>query len=84
MAQVDPIKHTADLWYELAPANEADRFVKDQMMTVQVPIGKMEKASVVPYSAMLFDAYGHAWIYLDHGADKAGKLKYERRACRAR
>lgn len=79
VAQVDPVKHTADLWYELEPAKEAGRFVKDQMMTVQVPIGKKVKATVVPYSAIVFDAYGHAWVYLDHGEDNTGKLKFERR-----
>ena len=27
VALVDPIKHTADLWYELLPTKEADRLV---------------------------------------------------------
>jgi multidrug efflux pump subunit AcrA (membrane-fusion protein) len=104
VAQVDPIKRTADLWYELveilpasaastvglvgsplgngsllaasalvARSTEFDRFVKDQMVTVNVPIGKKQKATVVPYSAIVFDAYGHTYIYLDRGPDKTGK-----------
>jgi RND family efflux transporter MFP subunit len=78
VAQVDPIKHTAELWYELLPIKEADRFVKDQMVTVHMPIGKKEKGTVVPYSAIVFDVHGQAWIYLE-GAEKAGKHQFERR-----
>lgn len=79
VAQVDPIKHTAELWYELEPAKNADRFVKDQMVTVHLALGKTEKAAVVPYSAIIFDAHGHAWIYLERTNDKDTAHQFERR-----
>lgn len=79
VAQVDPFKHTADLWYELEPTKSADRFVKDQMVTVQVKVGKKRSASVLPYSAIAFDAYGHTWIYLERTGAKSAKHEFERR-----
>jgi RND family efflux transporter MFP subunit len=78
VAQVDPVKHTAELWYELLPTKEADRFVKDQMVTVHMPLGRKEKGTVVPYSAIVFDVHGQAWVYLE-GAEKGGKHQFERR-----
>ena len=77
--QVDPIKHTAELWYELLPTKEADRFVKDQMVTVHLPIGKKGKGTVVPYSAIVFDVHGQGLIYLERTTDKDTKHKFERR-----
>src|SRR5262249_11764767 len=66
--QVDTARHTADLIYEL-PALAAERgvFAKDQMVTVSVPLGEQrpQKETVVPYSAVIFDAYAGAWIYFD-------------------
>ena len=79
VAQVDPIKHTADLWYELLPTKEADRLVKDQMVTAHLEVGKKEKGTVVPYSAIIFDAHGRAWIYLERTTEKDAKHQFERR-----
>jgi multidrug efflux pump subunit AcrA (membrane-fusion protein) len=107
---VDPVKHTADLLYELfpyswealagdqagasaagwpkskgepaaAPGRKPARtfFAKDQMVTVFVPLGKQSKESVVPYSAVVYDSHGGAWIYLDRTPEKASKRQYERR-----
>lgn len=76
VAQVDPLKHTADLWYELEKTE--GRFVKDQMVTVKVPIGKKEKLPLVPYSAIVFDSHGHGWVYVER-AEKDGKHQFERR-----
>jgi RND family efflux transporter MFP subunit len=77
VAQVDPVKHTADIWYELEPTKDVGRFVKDQMVTVRLPIGRKEKAAVVPYSALVVDTHGHTWIYLER-AEKNGKHRFER------
>ena len=52
---------------------------KDQMVTVYVPLGTARKECVVPYSAVVFDAYGGAWIYLDKTAKEAETHLYERR-----
>lgn len=79
VAQIDPIKHTADFWYELLPTKEANAFVKDQMVTVLVPISTTKEAKVIPYSAIVFDAHGHAWIYLERTTDKDAKHRFERR-----
>ena len=48
VAQVDPIKHTADPWYELNKNKDASRFVKDQMVTVKIPIGKKRSCRLCP------------------------------------
>lgn len=79
IAQVDPVKHTADLWYELDAKKEGVPFVKEQMVTVRLKLGKKENASVVPYSAVIFDAHGHTWIYLERPDAQDGKYFFERR-----
>jgi multidrug efflux pump subunit AcrA (membrane-fusion protein) len=78
--QVDLTRHTADLIYEL-PANAAEHGIlaKDQMVTVSVPLGGRRTETVVPYSAVVFDAYAGAWIYLDRTTDKSPQCVYERR-----
>jgi membrane fusion protein, heavy metal efflux system len=77
VAQIDPLKHTADLWYEIEKSKDASYFVKDQMVTVKVPIGKKEKLPLVPYSAVVFDSHGHGWVYLER-AEKDGKHQFQR------
>ena len=76
--QVDSVRHTVDLIYEMLPGENSVPFAKDQMVTVFVPLGKQRVESVVPYSAVVFDAFGGSWIYLDKGEEK-GKHKFERR-----
>lgn len=63
---VDPLKHTADMIYEVAP--QRTLLAKDQMVTVALLLGEEHKETVVPYSAVIYDAYGGTWIYLDQGA----------------
>ena len=110
--QVDPVRHTADLVYELAllshkvtasaaalavtqlaaadnswlflpgMLHETSRLpalAKDQMVTVYVPLGAKRRQCIMPYSAVVFDAYGGAWIYVDKTGTAAGKHVYERR-----
>lgn len=87
--QVDAARHTADLIYELPgppeavagpAAPSAPAFAKDQMLTVQVPMGGEAEECVVPYAAVVYDAYAGAWIYLDRTAgDGATGHVYERR-----
>src|SRR5262249_22753491 len=56
-------------------------FAKDQMVTVYIPLGQERTESVVPYSALVFDAFGGSWIYLDRTEAKAKdkESKFERR-----
>ncbi len=68
--QVDTIRHTVDLIYELVQGPQSIPFAKDQMISVFVPLGKERVESVVPYSAVVFDAFGGGWIYLEKGAEK--------------
>jgi len=78
-AQVDPIKHTAELWYQLDKTKITPSFVKDQMVTARLKVGRKEQASVVPYSAIVFDSHGSAWIYVEQPNVKEGKHLFERR-----
>lgn len=52
--------------------------VKDQMVTVRVPLGPKQKETVVPYSAVVFDNIGGTWIYLDEGKKKSGDHEVHR------
>jgi membrane fusion protein, heavy metal efflux system len=76
--QVDPVRHTADLLYELLPPRKV-ALAKDQMVTVFVPLGTKREESVVPYAAVVYDVYGGTWVYLDKTAAGAEKHVYERR-----
>ena len=76
--QVDAVKHTVDLIYEMVQGDKSVPFAKDQMVTVFVPLGRERVESVVPYSAVVFDAFGGSWIYLDLGAEK-NRHRFERR-----
>src|SRR5262249_20852328 len=86
--QVDSARRTADLVYELTPlprkltASDAvsavmPALVKDQMVTVYVPLGTKRKECVVPYAAVVFDAYGGAWVYVDKSGESSDKHLYE-------
>ncbi len=76
--QVDPLRHTADLMYQLDPPTENAMLAKDQMVTVAVPLGTRAKESIVPYAAILFDAYGGSWVYIDRTPGDAEQCIYER------
>ncbi len=78
---VDPARRTADLIYELpAPGAEPlPPLARDQLVTVFVPAGGSREESVVPYAAVVFDAHGGSWVYLDLTADEAPQHVYERR-----
>ena len=52
---------TADLFYELP--NKALSFRPGQKVSVTVTLKVSEQTLVVPYSSILFDMYGGAWIY---------------------
>jgi RND family efflux transporter MFP subunit len=75
---VDAVRHTADMIYELPAATGRPVLAKDQMVTAFVPLGRQSEETVVPYSAIVFDAYAGAWIYLEK-EPKDGKQVYERR-----
>jgi RND family efflux transporter MFP subunit len=80
---VDPTRHTVDLIYEVSPKQLAQgkrgHFARDLMVTVLVPLGEDRPESAVPYSAVVYDAHGNAWVYVDRGKAKSGKHQYERR-----
>jgi multidrug efflux pump subunit AcrA (membrane-fusion protein) len=42
-------------------------------------LDRKEKAAVVPYSAIIFDTNGKAWIYVEQKGLKDGKHLFERR-----
>jgi cobalt-zinc-cadmium efflux system membrane fusion protein len=76
---VDPVKHTADMIYELKPRPKRQVLARDQMVTVQVPLEQEHPESVVPYAAVVFDAYAGTWVYLDVTPANSDKRIYERR-----
>jgi RND family efflux transporter MFP subunit len=75
---VNPDTHTADALYELPAMKGVDLF-KEQMLTVLVPLRKASEETVVPYSAIVFDAYAGAWVYIDLTKEDAKHDTYERR-----
>lgn len=83
---VDPARHTADLLYRLSPAstNNATNqdtpsvFAKDLMIAVQVPLHHRQPETVVPTSAIVHDAYGGTWLYLETASGQ-GRHQFERR-----
>lgn len=76
--QVDPVKRTAEVLYELTPPADLT-LAKDQVVYVHTPMRGKTRESVVPYSAVVFDAYAGAWVYLDRTGKEAREHVYERR-----
>jgi hypothetical protein len=84
--QVDAATHTAELYYDLAPAlaelrqNKARLPVvaKDMRANVALPQQVRRDETVVPSEAVVRDAGGAAWIYLEREAE-GGRRHYERR-----
>lgn len=78
VTQVDPQRHTADFWYEIETAKNATSFVRDQMVTVHIPVGKKSAAMVIPYAAIVFDATRSAWVYLERTDDDDQQHRFVR------
>ena len=57
----DPMAATVDLFYELA--NEDGRVYPGQKLAVTLPVQGRQKSLVVPWSAILYDIHGGAWVY---------------------
>jgi membrane fusion protein, heavy metal efflux system len=64
--QVEPDTHTVTALYEVKGKKDG-LFAKDQLVTVHIPAGEKREQTVVPYSAVVFDAYGGAWVYVEKG-----------------
>jgi RND family efflux transporter MFP subunit len=76
---VDTARRTADVIYELPEAaRQRGLLARDQIVQVGVPVDTRQNESLVPYSAVVFDAHAGAWIYLDRSAGDKGRV-YERR-----
>ena len=57
----DTQSSTADLYYQLSNTNA--EFRPGQKVSVRLSLKDLENNLVVPYSALLYDMYGSAWIY---------------------
>ena len=59
----DPDSATADLFYELSNADLSYR--PGQKVSVTLTLKGTEENLVVPYSSILYDMYGSAWVYVN-------------------
>ena len=57
----DPAATTVDLFYQLA--NEDGRLYPGQRLAVTLPVRGRRQSLVVPWSAILYDVHGGAWVY---------------------
>ena len=57
----DPTAATVDVFYRLE--NSGRRFCPGQKVAVQLPLLHPAKSLVVPWSAIIYDIYGGAWVY---------------------
>ena len=57
----DPESVTADLFYELSNTDLSYR--PGQKVSVTLTLKDSSESLVVPYSAILYDMYGSAWVY---------------------
>ncbi|MDI1429523.1 efflux RND transporter periplasmic adaptor subunit [Polyangium sorediatum] len=57
----DPVSATVDLFYEL-PEGTTRR--PGERVTVELPTSRNDGSLVVPWSSVLFDAVGGAWVYV--------------------
>jgi RND family efflux transporter MFP subunit len=57
----NPDASTIDLFYELS--NDDARWYPGQRLAVTIPLQTREKRLVAPYSAVIYDIHGGAWVY---------------------
>ena len=81
--RVDPLRHTADVLYDLGKATplKGERppvYARDQMLTALLPLDRKRTESVVPASAIVHDYHGSSWLYLEVGGGDKERV-YERR-----
>lgn len=69
----DPLRETADLYFRL-PESEGPRRPGERIWIGLPRRGADASASTVPWAAVLFDAWGGAWVY-----ETVGPQKYARR-----
>jgi cobalt-zinc-cadmium efflux system membrane fusion protein len=63
----DPLAVTADLYFEIA--NPDLQLRPGQRLTVVLPLrARVKRGVVVPTSAILYDVYGGAWVYVKEAA----------------
>jgi len=73
----DPQSATADIFYELP--NKDSSYIPGQKVSVTVPLKVIEQTLVVPYSSILFDMYGGAWVYENIQTNKYVRQRVELR-----
>lgn len=66
---------TVDLFFELA--NDATAFRPGQRVMVTVPASKEVSRLRVPWSAVVFDIHGHAWVYETTQANQFSRRRVE-------
>ena len=82
--RVDPLRHTADILYDLGKADAPRRASAPRSTPATrcsrrlLPLDRKRPESVVPASAVVNDYHGSAWVYLEVGGDDKGRV-YERR-----
>ena len=62
--------------HDLRASSGSTFLARDQMVTVHVPLDGRREECVVPYAAVIFDAYAGTWIYLDQTTDGAAQHVY--------
>jgi multidrug efflux pump subunit AcrA (membrane-fusion protein) len=75
---VEPETNVAQMLYELKGSVKG-LVAKDQQVIVYVPMSEKREQTTVPYSAIVFDAYGSSWIYLEKTPPSAKQHVFERR-----
>jgi multidrug efflux pump subunit AcrA (membrane-fusion protein) len=68
-----------DLFYQLPtlPDGGEPEFRPRQRVSLHVPLKGEEDALVVPWSSVLFDAYGGTWVYGEVAAGKYARRKVQ-------
>ena len=61
----DPESITVDVFYELP--NPDLLYRPGQKVSVTLPLTGTQESLVVPYSSILYDMYGSAWVYVNTG-----------------
>jgi RND family efflux transporter MFP subunit len=75
---IDPDRRTADMLYEVTGPHQG-LIAKDQLVSVFMPLGSISEKSLVPYSAIVFDAHGGTWVYVEKTTAGAKEHVFERR-----
>jgi cobalt-zinc-cadmium efflux system membrane fusion protein len=71
----DPLNTSVDLYYEISNTN--NRYSPGERVSVDIPFIGQSSGILIPYSAIVYDIHGNAWVYGQTGPQTFARTRVE-------